>query len=508
MASLKFKTRDLKVSNRWIYLLIPLATVMLCLDGCMVGPKYQRASVPTPPAYKEALPQSWKGTTWTQAQPNDGAAKGQWWGIYKDPELASLESQVSISNQNVLQAAAQFEEARDAVRVARSELFPTISASPGYTNVGTSGTEFNVTAGNLTQGARSLYDIPLDASYAVDLWGSIRRAYHQIQETAQASYATLANARLTYQGDLAEDYYELRGTDGDIDLFNSTVKLYQDYLKLTQDQFKAGVASGATVAQAVTQLDAAKAQLISYGVARAQYEHAIAVLTGKPPSELSIPHGAITTTPPPVPIGLPSQLLERRPDIAAAERQMAVANESIGIAKAAYYPTLTLSAEGGFESGSLAKWFSLPSRFWSVGPELAETLVDFGKRRWTEKEEESAYDSTVAGYRQTVLTAFQQVEDNLAALRVLENEAKAEDVAVKAAQTSLNLERFQYISGVVDYLNVIEAQETLLQDQEQAVNILTSRMTASVLLVEYLGGGWNATSLPTAKSLASSSILK
>ncbi len=469
----------------------------------MVGPKYQRASVPTPPAYKEAPPQSWKGTAWQQAQPNDGAAKGNWWGIYKDPELDSLESQVNISNQNVLQAAAQFEEARDAVRAARSELFPTLTTGPTYTNLRTSATEFNVSAGNLTEGARSLYDLPFDASYAVDLWGSIRRTYHQIQETAQVSYATLANARLTYQGDLAEDYYGLRGTDGDIDLFNNTVKLYQDYLKLTQEQYKAGVASGATVAQAQTQLDTAKAELIDYGVARAQYEHAIAVLTGKPPAELSIPHGAIATPPPPLPLGLPSQLLERRPDIAAAERQMAVANESIGIVKAAYYPTLTLSAEGGLETGSLAKWFSLPSRFWSVGPELAETLVDFGKRRWTEREEESAYNSTVANYRQTVLTAFQQVEDNLAALRILEQEAQAEDVAVKAAQTSLDLERFQYISGIVDYLNVITAQATLLQDQLQAGNILTRRMTASVLLVEYLGGGWNVSSLPTAKSLAS-----
>lgn len=478
-----------------------VAAIALCLDACMVGPNYQRPAAPVPPAYKEAPPESWKGTNWTPAQPSDSTVRGKWWEIYKDPELDSLEDHVNISNQNVLMAAAQFEAARDAVRVARSELFPTVSAAPSYTSERTSATLFNVSAGNLTAGARNVYELPFDASYALDLWGNIRRTYREIGETAQASFAQLESARLTYQGDLAEDYYELRGTDGDIDLLNSTVKLYEDYLKLTQDQFKEGIASGATVAQAVSQLDTAKAQLISYGVARAQYEHAIAVLMGEPPAEVSIPHGPITNTPPPVPIGVPSQLLERRPDIAVAEREMAAANEQIGIAQAAYYPTLTLSATGGFETGSLAKWFNFPSGFWSVGPQLAETLVDFGKRRWTVKEEEADYDATVATYRQDVLTAFQQVEDNLAALRVLEDEARAEDVAVKAAQDSLDLERLQYISGIVNYLNVITAQTALLTDQVQAANILTARMTASVLLIEYLGGGWNVAAIPTPRAL-------
>ncbi|MGH9447852.1 MAG: efflux transporter outer membrane subunit, partial [Terriglobia bacterium] len=415
MSSRKSKIQNPKSKIARGYLLLPLVAAALCLTSCMVGPKYSRPPAPVPPAYKEAPPQRWKGT-WKQAQPSDGAIKGTWWEIYKDPELDSLEGQVNISNQNVLMAAAQFEEARDAVRIARSSLFPTISTSPAYTNLRTSGTEFNTTAGNLTQGTRNLFDLPFDASYALDLWGSIRRTYRGIGETAQASFAQLANARLVYQGDLAEDYYELRGTDGDIDLLTSTVKLYADYLKLTQEQFKEGVASGATVALAVTQLDTAKAQLISYGVARAQYEHAIAVLTGKPPAELSIPHGSIALAPPPVPVGVPSQLLERRPDIAAAEREMAAANEQIGIAEAAYYPTLTLSAVGGFETGSLAKWFNLPSGFWSVGPQLAETLIEFGRRKWTVREEQAFYKSDVAFYRQTVLTAFQQVEDNLAAL--------------------------------------------------------------------------------------------
>lgn len=502
MANLKSRMQTPKSAIGPASLLILLVTCLLILDGCIVGPKYTRPPAPVPPAYKEAPPESWKGTTWTEARPNEGAIGDKWWEIYKDPELDALESQVNISNQNVLLAAAQYQEALDAVHVERSTLFPTVSTGPSYTNSRSSGTLFNFSAGNLTSGIRNVYDLPAEASWAPDLWGNIRRTVRGSEETAQASFAQLEEARLTYQGELAEDYYLLRGTDGDIDLFQSTVKLYQDYLKLTQEQYKAGVASGATVAQAQTQLDTAKAELIDYSVARAQYEHAIAVLMGKPPADLSIPPGAITITPPPVPVGLPSQLLERRPDIAAAERQMAAVNEQIGIAKAAYYPTLLLSAEGGFETGSLAKWFDLPSGFWSVGPELAETLFDSGKRHWTEKADESAYNASVASYRQTVLTAFQQVEDNLAALGILENEAKAEDLAVKAAQTTLKLERFQYISGIVDYLNVIIAQTTLLQDQVQAANILTRRMTASVLLIEYLGGGWNASSMPSAKSLA------
>jgi NodT family efflux transporter outer membrane factor (OMF) lipoprotein len=480
-----------------------LTAVAFALTSCVVGPKYSRPPAPVPPAYKEAGPESWRGTTWKRAQPSDGAVRGNWWEIYKDPELDALEHQVNISNQNVLLAAAQFQEARDAVLVARSALFPTVSASPNYTNSRTSGTLFNFSAGNLTSGTRNIYDFPLDASYTADLWGSIRRTVRGSEETAQASFAQLENARLTYQGDLAADYYELRGTDGDVDLLKSTVKVYQDYLTLTQERFKAGVASGADVALAQTQLDSTRAQLIDYGVSRAQYEHAIAILTGKPPAEVSIPSRAITITPPPIPVGVPSQLLERRPDIASAERNMAAANELIGIAKAAFYPTLTLSATGGFETGSFTRWFNLPSGFWSVGPQLAETLVDFGRRRAQEAEEQAAYNASVANYRQTVLTAFQQVEDNLAALRILENEAQAEDRAVKAAQNSLNIETYQYKSGIVDYLNVITAQTTLFTDEVTAVNILTRRLAASVLLIEYLGGGWNTSALPTPKSLAS-----
>jgi NodT family efflux transporter outer membrane factor (OMF) lipoprotein len=311
----------------------------------------------------------------------------------------------------------------------------------------------------------------------------------------------LENARLSYQATLAEDYFELHGTDGDEDLLQTTVKSYQDYLKLTQDRFNSGVASGADVAQAQTQLDTAQAQLIDYGVARAQYEHAIAILAGKPPAEVTIAPSPIKIVPPPVPVTVPSTLLERRPDVAAAERQMASQNEQIGIAKAAYYPSLTLSATGGLEAGQLYNWLTWPSRFWSIGPTLSETIFDAGKRRAQLAEARDTYDATVANYRQTVLTAFQQVEDNMAALRVLENEAVAEAAAVKAAQDALDISTYQYKAGTVDYLTVITEQGILLGDQVQQVNILTRRMTSSVLLVEALGGGWNASALPTAQNL-------
>jgi NodT family efflux transporter outer membrane factor (OMF) lipoprotein len=280
------------------------------------------------------------------------------------------------------------------------------------------------------------------------------------------------------------------------------VNSYQDYLKLTQDRFNSGVASGSDVAQAQTQLETARAQLIDYGVARAQYEHAIAVLVGKPPAELSITHRPIKITPPPVPVGVPSTLLERRPDIAGAERQMASANEQIGIAKAAYYPTLTISGSAGVESSQFLRWINWPSRFWSVGPQAAETLFDAGRRRATLNQSVAAFDAMVATYRQTVLTAFQQVEDNLAALRVLENEAQAEDEAVKAAQNSLDISTYQYKAGTVNYLTVITEQAILLADQVQAVSILTRRMSASVLLIEALGGGWDVSNLPTVKEVA------
>jgi NodT family efflux transporter outer membrane factor (OMF) lipoprotein len=475
---------------------------LLFSSACMVGPKYQRPAAPVPPAYKEAPPADWKETqVWKPAQPSDSAKRGKWWEIYNDPELNALEEQVSISNQNIKMAEAQFREAKFAVRIARSNLFPTISVAPTIVNAQASSNAVFKT------GQQTTYDLPLDVSWEADTWGSVRRSILSSKEAAQASDALLENARLSYQAQLAQDYFELHGTDGEKELLETTVKSYQDYLKLTQDRFNSGVASGSDVAQAQTQLETARAQLIDFDVARAQYEHAIAVLAGKAPAEISVTQSAIKISPPPVPVGLPSQLLERRPDIANAERQMAEANEQIGIAKAAFYPEIGLttnSAPIGLESTSFLKWISWPSRFWSVGPGLLETVYDAGRRRATLNQSLAAYDATVANYRQTVLTAFQQVEDNLAALRVLENEAKAEDIAVKAAQDALNISTYQYKAGTVNYLTVITEQAILLADQVQAVSILTRRMSASVLLIEALGGGWDASALPTLKDVAQS----
>jgi NodT family efflux transporter outer membrane factor (OMF) lipoprotein len=473
-----------------------LTAFCLLLPSCRIGPEYKRPPAAAPPAYKELPPaNSPQAAEWAPAQPSDALACGKWWEIYNDPELNSLEEQVSLSNQNLIAAEAQFREAKFAVRIARSNLFPTVSAAPSIVNARS--------AISVPPTRYTTYDLPVDVSYQADIWGSIRRSIQASAEAAQVSAAQLENARLSYQAELAQDYFELRGTDGEKELLDTTVKSYQDYLKLTQDRFDSGVASGSDVAQAQTQLETARAQLIDFDVARTQYEHAIAVLTGKAPAELSISYSTIKITPPPVPVGLPSNLLERRPDIAAAERQMAQANEQIGIAQAAYYPTLSISAAGGLESTAFLKWISWPSRFWSVGPQLAETLYNAGRRRATLDQTLAAYDATVANYRQSVLTAFQQVEDNLAALRVLENEAQAENEAVKAAQNSLDISTYQYKAGTVNYLTVITEQAILLQDQEQAVNILTRRMSASVLLIEALGGGWNSSKLPALKDLAS-----
>jgi NodT family efflux transporter outer membrane factor (OMF) lipoprotein len=468
----------------------------------MVGPNYKRPAADVPAAFKEPPTDNPDEINrWKPAQPNEAAARGKWWEVYNDPQLNALEEQVNISNQNVLLAAAQFREATDAVHIARSALFPTITTSPSYTRSQSSSTLFNVSAGNLTSGQRNIYSLPVNISYTVDIWGAIRRSVRADVATAQASFAQLENARLSYQTTLAQDYFALHGADGDQELLESTVKSYQDYLKLTQDRFNAGVASGADVAQAQTQLDSAQAQLIDYGVARAQLEHAIAILTGKPPAELAIAASSIKIVPPPVPVGVPSTLLERRPDVATAERQMAAQNEEIGIATAAYYPSLTLSASGGLQSGQFYDWFTWPSHFWSVGPAFAQTLFDAGRRHAQVAQARAAYDATVANYRQTVLTGFQQVEDNLAALRILENEAHVEDEAVKAAQSALDIANYQYKAGTANYLSVIVEQAILLNNQVTAVNILTRRMNASVLLIEALGGGWDASQVPNQNSV-------
>lgn len=476
-----------------------LTISLVLLTGCMVGPKYQRPSAPVPPAYKEPLTQGYKEAgNWKPAQPNDAVLRGKWWEIYNDPALNALEEQVNVSNQNVLALEAQFRQARDIVRVARANLFPTLSTGPSIVNSQSSGTLYGGAAAlNRLVQQRTTYDLPFDLSYQADLWGSIRRTINSDVENAQVTAAQLENARLSYHAILAQDYFELHGLDRDIDLLERTVKSYEDYLQLTKDRLSAGVASDADVSQAEAQLYNARAQLADFGVARSQFEHAIAVLTGKPPSTLSVPRLILSTPPPAIPVALPSALLERRPDIAGMERQMASANEQIGIATAAFYPTLTLSAAVGLQTAQPSQWFTWPSKFWSAGPAFAETLLDAGRRRAEVSAFQNSYDATVANYRQTVLAAFQQVEDNLSALTVLAHEAEVQQQALDAARRSLDISTEQYRAGTADYLQVIITQSIALGTERTAVDLLTRRMTASVLLIEALGGGWNSTQLPS-----------
>jgi NodT family efflux transporter outer membrane factor (OMF) lipoprotein len=461
------------------------AGLLILLNSCMVGPKYARPSVPQSAAFREQPPAGW-----TESQPNDGAPRGKWWTIYRDPQLDDLEGRVSISNQNVLAAEAQFREAQAAVHVARAAQSPTVSASPSVT-----------AAGGGNSNVKSLYTIPIGLGYQVDIWGSIRRTVAANSAVAQASAAQLQNASLLYQAELASDYFQIQGLDAEANLLDATVKSYEQYVQLTEDRRDGGVASTGDVALAMTQLETARAQRTELGIQRAEFEHAIAVLTGRPPAELSIPVVApVQSTIPSFQIGIPSTLLERRPDIAAAERQVAAANEQIGIAEAAFYPTLTLNASGGLENAGI-NLLTAPTSFWAVGAQLIETLFDAGKRRSQVKLTEAAYDATVANYRQTVLTAFQQVEDNLAQLRILADEAEITGRAVKNAQQSLDISTEQYRGGLTNYLQVITAQTNTLDNQRSAVDILTRRMVTSVSLIQALGGGWDASQLPSADEL-------
>jgi NodT family efflux transporter outer membrane factor (OMF) lipoprotein len=464
----------------------------------MIGPKYQKPGAPAPPAFKEQPPDYFKEADgWKPAQPNDAMFKGKWWEIYNDPTLNALEEQVAISNQNVLQAEATYRQAKAAVRVARAALYPTLSVGPSITE----SREGSGLTGGIPSGLRSAYTFPADVSWEPDLWGSIRRSITAASAQAQAQAGDLENAKLLYESELAQDYFSLHGLDGDIDLLQRTAKSYEQYLELTRNRFAGGVASDLDVAQAESQLYGAQTTLIDFGVARAQFEHAIAVLTGKPPAELTVRPLVLKTPPPPVPIAVPSVLLERRPDIAANERLMQAANEQIGIAKAAFYPTLTLSGSAGFESTRFTTWISWPARFFSMGPSVAETIFDAGKRRAQVAESQAAYDAAVAAYRQTVLNAFQQVEDYLAAQRVLTEEAVAVEESVKSSERALEVATAQYKAGTTDYLTVITTQATALAAERSQVDLLTRRLTSSVTLVVALGGGWDASQLPTMQDM-------
>jgi len=468
-----------------------LVAVALVAAGCSVGPDYVRPASETPGAYKEMTGDG----EWKPAQPSDGSVRGPWWEVFGDPTLNSLEAKVSISNQNVLVAEAQYRQARALVLAARSQFFPTATIGAGYTRSRPSATL--ASSIGPPQGASNDFILPLDVSWDIDIWGRIRRNVEGNRANAQASAGDLEATRLLFQSELAQDYYLLRTFDAQRALLDAAIAAYQTSLQLTRNRYAGGVASAADVAQAETQLKTTQAQATDLGVQRAQLDHAIAILIGRPPAAFGIAVAPLPTTAPAIPVGLPSELLERRPDVAAAERRVAAANAQIGVAVAAYYPSVTLSASAGFESGSIAKWFMWPSRFFSVGPAVTETLFDGGLRSAQTASARAIYDASVAGYRQTVLGAFEDVEDNLAALRILEAEAREQDEAVRAAERSLALTTNQYRAGIVSYLNVVIAQTAALTSEQTAVGIRGRRLNASVLLIKALGGGWSVDQLPT-----------
>ena len=475
-------------TQSWILALLVVTVALMLLASCTVGPDYVKPTAKAPAAYKEL-------GGWKKAEPKDEAIKGAWWEIFKDPRLNSLEEQVNISNQNVAAAEAQYRQASALVQSARSGYFPTVTAGGSFVRARRSA---NVSGGTFA-GADTTSDflLPLHASWEADIWGKVRRSVESARAGQEASAADLEAVRLSVHAELAQDYFQLSALDTEKKLLEETVFALQKSLELTKNRYVSGVASRADVLQAETQLKSTQAQAVDIGVQRSQLEHAIALLIGKPASVFSLPSVGLTTELPAIPVGLPSELLERRPDIASAERRVASANALIGVAEAAFYPSLTLSGSAGFEASSLSKWLSWPSRFWSVGAAVAETVFEGGLRRSLTDQARAVYDANVASYRQTVLTGFQEVEDNLAALRILEEEAGIQDEAVKAAQQSLTVTTNQYRAGTVSYLDVIVAQTIALTNERTAIGIRGRRMTAGVQLIKALGGGWDSSLLQT-----------
>jgi NodT family efflux transporter outer membrane factor (OMF) lipoprotein len=459
---------------------------ILLLSACAVGPKYKTPTVPTPPAYKEI-------GEWKIAQPSEQNLGGNWWEIFRDPQLNALEQQIDVSNQNLKAAVAQYQQARAALRYARADYYPTVSTAPSATREKYSENRPGTAARGTTFND---FVLPVNVSYQANAWGRVSKNVESYRDQAQASAADLAVVNLTMHADLAIDYFAARTLDAEEELLQNTVTQYEQALQLNEERYKGGLASEVEVEQARTILETTRAQLVDVGVARSQYEHAAAVLVGKPPAEFSLSPLPLTTPPPAIPVGVPSELLERRPDIAAAERLVASSNAQIGLAKTAYYPLVNIVASGGFESGTISTLLQGPSTLWSVGASAAVTIFDGGRRHALNDEAKAAYDTSVASYRQTVLNAFQQVEDNLAALRILEQEAGVQATAVQSAQRSLDLSNTRYEGGVTSYLEVITAQNAALSDELTAVNILGRRMASAVLLIEALGGGWDRSNLP------------
>ena len=456
------------------------------LAGCAAGPDYSRPQVEAPPQFKEMA-------GWREALPRDALPRGSWWGVFGDAELDQLMQRVEIANQTIQVAEARFRQARAVADQARAALFPTLTANASATR---SKAPSLPNAPSFATGAVSTYNVALNASWELDLWGRIRRSVEAGEASWQGSAADLEAARLSARSALAQNYFALRVADQTKKLLEDTVAAYQRSLDLTRNRYQAGVVARVDIVQAEVQLKSAQAQLIDVGVERAQLEHAIALLVGEAPARFALAPAPLTLKMPEIPVALPAELLERRPDVASAERAVAAANAQIGVAKAAFFPTLSLSGASGYRSTNIADLLTAPSRFWSLGAAAAQALFDGGQRRAVSDQAIAAYDAQVGTYRQTVLTGFQEVEDNLAALRILEEEATVQDEVVKSAREAVDLTLNQYRAGVVSYLNVITAQATALQNERAAASVLGRRLTGSVALVKALGGGWSAAELP------------
>jgi NodT family efflux transporter outer membrane factor (OMF) lipoprotein len=497
------------------------AMTLLAVTGCRVGPRYVAPVPPTPPAYKESAPAAYSGDTdgvWRPAQPQDALLKGKWWEIFHEPELNSLEDTLNIDNQNIALYFQNFMAARAQVRQAKASYYPTVGVAPAYTRekspstlrgvgvstgagtaTGTAGTTSGTsTTTTATGGTFTDLALPFDVSWEPDLWGKIRNTVREFQFATQVSAADLENERLTEQADLAEYFFQLRGQDALQQVYDKTIEADRKSLELTKVLVETGIDSPEAVAQAEVTLKNAEEAGAGVAQNRAIYEHAIATLVGKPASGFSVSVRPSTPTAPPVPIGVPSAILQRRPDIAAAERTMAEANALIGVEKAAYYPTLSLTGSGGLESSHITSLFSVPAFFWSLGASASETIFDGGLRRATLAQYTAQFNADVASYKETVLTAFQQVEDYLATLRVTSQQIVKQQEAVDAAERYVNIATARYQTGLDPYLNVISAQTTLLGDQQTLVTLKVSEMTAVVQLIQALGGGWDASNLPAA----------
>jgi NodT family efflux transporter outer membrane factor (OMF) lipoprotein len=494
-----------------------IAAMLLVMTGCLLGPKYHRPQAPTPvaPNYKESTVNFQDAEGWKVASPQDSMLRGKWWEIFNDADLNALEDDLNINNQNIKEYFENLMQARAVIREARAQYWPTITTNPSWQRSRASGTLSNsfvpnsggstgTSAGGQTtnSGQQSTnFSFPIAISWVPDLWGKIRNEVREAQYAAQVSAADLENERLTEQASLAQYYFEIRGQDALQEILDKTVEADQKALDVTQGAYDVGVDDYISVVEAKATLEAAQSADINVKVARAQYEHAIAVLVGKLATDFSIPVRPELRAPPPIPVGVPSELLQRRPDIAAAERTLAEANATIGIGYGAFFPSLTLSASGGFESSSFTQWFTWPSRFWSIGPSLSQTIFNGGLYRAELNQYTAIYNSDLAAYRQTVLTGFQQVEDNLAAVRLYSQQIERQQAAVKDAGEFLKLEMGRYQTGIDPYVNVVTAQTTLLSDEQTLALIQVEQMTSAVTLIEALGGGWDASQLPTPSQL-------